>query len=364
MLTIPPDVFRCEEGNKDHYESLGRLFDEIECDYLLVKPTKESRPVMPALTPTGFVQWFVTAIWAYPDEESRRLNSICKAGIAIHSPEGKTRLPAMLPRRLLPQRAEVNAKEIFEKAIRDHLAAKGRKPRVVVTQHRPPSPPHHSSHGPRRQSSARGDPHGRTSDPNIHRTRDREPVRNDRDDDEDRRRKSVSFNKKYEKGSSRIEVPMPRHNSEGGGASRGRTSKSSQPGDQAASSKHATKERSQSRRRSSMAFVGEVLRDLNYTLSPPSAKQTSSSSHDEPGRGGGRDNKKDRHRGRGEDDFDYDGQYSYGAGDFTPRQGAEPEVDKSSSTRRRRRRSGSQGVSIVDQRRSSRNLGGGEYEDE
>ncbi|PKS06930.1 hypothetical protein jhhlp_005526 [Lomentospora prolificans] len=115
------DVFRCREDEKEECRNISLLFEEFECDYHLVKTTPKVRPMVPALTPDGFVKWTIMAIYAYPDVEAKRLDRIMsKLPIDADGPlvDGKPeRLPKQLSRHLLPEKADKTARKNFDLAI-------------------------------------------------------------------------------------------------------------------------------------------------------------------------------------------------------------------------------------------------------
>lgn len=106
------------------FERVSDLYDDLGCQYHLVPKDGKSRPVVPALTPTGFSQWLIANIKAYPEEESRRL-----AGIVLQVPlsvanaaDGKLeRMPRMISRGLLPEQPDIKARKILDEALKDFI---------------------------------------------------------------------------------------------------------------------------------------------------------------------------------------------------------------------------------------------------
>ncbi|KAL8366033.1 hypothetical protein RB595_004697 [Gaeumannomyces hyphopodioides] len=106
------------------FERVSDLYDDLGCQYHLVPKDGKSRPVVPALTPTGFSQWLITNIKAYPEEEARRL-----AGVVLQVPlsvanaaDGKLeRMPRMISRGLLPEQPDIKARKILDEALKDFV---------------------------------------------------------------------------------------------------------------------------------------------------------------------------------------------------------------------------------------------------
>lgn len=119
---------------KDLNEALADLYDDLGCQYFLVKADDRSRPSVPSLTPAGFVQWLITMIQAYPDEESKRFDKVVSY-LPIEADsllDGKPeRLPKQISRYLLPDRplkAQQRLVDDAMKAFRDDLDASDSRP--------------------------------------------------------------------------------------------------------------------------------------------------------------------------------------------------------------------------------------------
>lgn len=109
---------------KDLNEALTSLYDEMECQYFLVKADDRSRPSVPGLTPAGFVHWLMTMIQAYPDEEAKRLDRVVSA-LPIEADsllDGKPeRLPKQISRYLLPERPVKAQQRLVDEAVKDFM---------------------------------------------------------------------------------------------------------------------------------------------------------------------------------------------------------------------------------------------------
>jgi hypothetical protein len=122
--------------SKDALDRLCHLYQDLECEYHLIQagPKLKSRPDVPGLTPSGFTKWLTTSIFAYPDQEARRLaNVIARLPVNADGPlvDGKPeRLPKQLSRHLFPEMHDEHARKLFSLAVRDFF-------RLEVT---PPSP--------------------------------------------------------------------------------------------------------------------------------------------------------------------------------------------------------------------------------
>lgn len=108
----------------DFNDKLADLYQALDCAYYLVQVNTRSRPTIPCLTPVGFAQWLVTNIQAYPDEESRRLESIFSTlPIEIESPlDGKLeRLPKQISRHLLPSKFSGKHQTLLDEAMTEFM---------------------------------------------------------------------------------------------------------------------------------------------------------------------------------------------------------------------------------------------------
>lgn len=109
---------------KDLNEALTSLYDDMGCQYFLVKADDRSRPSVPSLTPAGFVHWLITMIQAYPDEEAKRLDRVVSA-LPIEADsllDGKPeRLPKQISRYLLPGRPLKTQQRLVDEAVKDFM---------------------------------------------------------------------------------------------------------------------------------------------------------------------------------------------------------------------------------------------------
>lgn len=110
--------------SKDLNEALISLYDDMGCQYFLVKADDRSRPSVPSLTPAGFVHWLVTMIQANPDEEAKRLDRVVSA-LPIEADsllDGKPeRLPKQISRYLLPERPVKAQQRLVNEAVKDFM---------------------------------------------------------------------------------------------------------------------------------------------------------------------------------------------------------------------------------------------------
>lgn len=108
--------------SKDFNDALASLYEDLGCQYFLVQAEDRTRPTVPGLTPQGFMNWLVTMIQAFPDEEAKRLDKVVSA-LPIEADsllDGKPeRLPKQISRYLLPKEAVRKAKRLVEDAIQD-----------------------------------------------------------------------------------------------------------------------------------------------------------------------------------------------------------------------------------------------------
>ncbi|KAI1388729.1 uncharacterized protein F4822DRAFT_429345 [Hypoxylon trugodes] len=137
---------------KDFYDRLADFFSDLDCQYHLIQPDAYSRPRVPALTPTGFAQYFTLCILAHPDEEFRRLDWIvCDAQIMADVPsannEGQLfeKLPRQLIRSQFPVRHDPKSRKILEAALEDLAYDLGlletSRPKSPLAIMPPPPPP-------------------------------------------------------------------------------------------------------------------------------------------------------------------------------------------------------------------------------
>lgn len=108
--------------SKDFNGALESLYEDLGCQYFLVQADDRSRHCVPALTPQGFMQWLITMIQAYPDEEAKRLDKVVSA-LPIEADsllDGKPeRLPKQISRYLLPPEPIRKTKRLVDDAMND-----------------------------------------------------------------------------------------------------------------------------------------------------------------------------------------------------------------------------------------------------
>lgn len=108
--------------SKDFHGALESLYEDLGCQYFLVQADDRSRHNVPALTPQGFMQWLITMIQAYPDEEAKRLDKVVSA-LPIEADsllDGKPeRLPKQISRYLLPTESLRKTKRLVDEAMND-----------------------------------------------------------------------------------------------------------------------------------------------------------------------------------------------------------------------------------------------------
>ncbi|KAG7294347.1 hypothetical protein NEMBOFW57_004418 [Staphylotrichum longicolle] len=118
------DIFRNRQDVSP--TKLAELYQQLACEYYLVPADSKARPTVPGLTLTGWARWMTLAMRAYPNEEAQRLaKAVSALPINADSPlDGKPeRLPKQLSRRLLPEKADRQARMLFDAALKGHLEA-------------------------------------------------------------------------------------------------------------------------------------------------------------------------------------------------------------------------------------------------
>ncbi|KAJ4423449.1 hypothetical protein N0V82_001922 [Gnomoniopsis sp. IMI 355080] len=144
---IFPFITLFRARSKNFNGALESLYEDLGCQYFLVQADDRSRHSVPALTPQGFMQWLVTMIQAYPDEEAKRLDKVVSA-LPIEADsllDGKPeRLPKQISRYLLPPESIRKTKRLVDDAMNDFREdiegsvsqsskASGRPTPIVVT---------------------------------------------------------------------------------------------------------------------------------------------------------------------------------------------------------------------------------------
>lgn len=108
--------------SKDFHMALEGLYEDLDCQYFLVQADDRSQHNVPALTPQGFMQWLITMIQAYPDEEGKRLDKVVSA-LPIEADsllDGKPeRLPKQISRYLLPTEPIRKTKRLVDESMHD-----------------------------------------------------------------------------------------------------------------------------------------------------------------------------------------------------------------------------------------------------
>lgn len=108
--------------SKNFNGALESLYEDLGCQYFLVQADDRSRHSVPALTPQGFMQWLITMIQAYPDEEAKRFDKVVSA-LPIEADsllDGKPeRLPKQISRYLLPAESIRKTKRLVDDAMND-----------------------------------------------------------------------------------------------------------------------------------------------------------------------------------------------------------------------------------------------------
>lgn len=118
-----------DSRNRKEFASLEYLYQDLQCSYHLVQGRSHSTPRIPALTPSGFEDWMVGLIRAFPDQEAKRLSYIvAELPIAADGPllDGKAeRLPKQLSRHLLPTSHHREVHELVTMAVHDWIKSVG-----------------------------------------------------------------------------------------------------------------------------------------------------------------------------------------------------------------------------------------------
>ncbi|KAI0016631.1 hypothetical protein F4780DRAFT_797626 [Xylariomycetidae sp. FL0641] len=112
-----------------HHASLSDFYADLGCQQHLVQADARSKPAVPALTPVGFAQFYLTCVLAHPDAEARRLSRIAHA-LPLRAdgpgpgPEPRP-LPLPLPRAfaraLAPPRHDAESRKLLAAAVDDLL---------------------------------------------------------------------------------------------------------------------------------------------------------------------------------------------------------------------------------------------------
>ncbi|KAK4122935.1 hypothetical protein N657DRAFT_664724 [Parathielavia appendiculata] len=118
------DIFRTSQGPS--HTRLAEVYEQLACEYYLVPAEPKARPTVPGLTLSGWTRWMTLAMRAYPNEEAQRLANVV-AALPINADsllDGKPeRLPKQISRRLLPEKADRQARMLFNRALKPHLEA-------------------------------------------------------------------------------------------------------------------------------------------------------------------------------------------------------------------------------------------------
>lgn len=83
----------------------------MRCQHHLIQGNNADQPHIPALTPDGFQEWMTAMIQAYPDTEYERLSKAVLDMPISNADNCKERFPKELPRRLFPQRENLQAQQ-------------------------------------------------------------------------------------------------------------------------------------------------------------------------------------------------------------------------------------------------------------
>ncbi|KAK4032096.1 hypothetical protein C8A01DRAFT_51040 [Parachaetomium inaequale] len=219
------EIFRSRQGASP--PRLAELYQQLACEYYLVPAEPKARPTVPGLTLTGWTRWITLGMRAYPNEEAQRLAKVV-AALPINADsllDGKPeRLPKQISRHLLPERADRQARVLFNDALRAHMDAT-RPPSPTSSIKTPPAFIHLNPGGDadRRPSASRPAsprsryrPSGIPSPPSSQAGDDDHRRRTDRDRDRDRDRErertyrdGAGHLRTYESNGSARRDPLP-----------------------------------------------------------------------------------------------------------------------------------------------------------
>ncbi|KAI9770809.1 MAG: hypothetical protein M1840_003059 [Geoglossum simile] len=98
------------------FNSLSRLYRDLECQHHLVQDRPDEQPSIPGLTPAGFEKWMTILLRAYPDQEVMRLQKAIRDMPINNADDPKERFPKEIGRRLFPRMPDENERAKFERA--------------------------------------------------------------------------------------------------------------------------------------------------------------------------------------------------------------------------------------------------------
>lgn len=249
-----------DSNHRKDFVSLEWLYQDLQCSYHLVQGRPNSTPRVPALTPSGFEDWMVRMVQAFPDQEARRLSYIvAELPIAADGPllDGKAeRLPKQLSRHLLPASRHREVHDFVITAVHSWIKSVGfvelstRKEARGEEGSRSTRPREETS-GRHRSDDYRSEG---TSTRHRHKSRDR-------------------YSKSNERGSSRRDGRFVSRASSEGNVRR------SEPSPPPAGSHKSLSPTSSNRYRSSVSSLNSAATPDDYGLSSPSHQSSSSNSH-------------------------------------------------------------------------------------
>ncbi|KAF7539117.1 hypothetical protein G7Z17_g12496 [Cylindrodendrum hubeiense] len=251
-----------DSRHRKDFAGLEWLYQDLHCSYHLVQSRPNSTPRIPALTPSGFENWMVRLIQAFPEQEARRLSYIvAELPIAADGPlqDGKAeRLPKQLSRHLLPASRHREVHEIVTTAAHSWIKSVG----FVELSTRKDSRAEEGSRSSRSREENSG---RRRSDEN----------RSEGSSSRHHPKSRDSYSKSGDRGSSRKDPSgrfVPRANSEG-------SVRRSEPSPPRGDSHKSRSPTSNNRYRSSVSSLNSANTPEDYGLSSPSHQSSSSSSH-------------------------------------------------------------------------------------
>jgi hypothetical protein len=123
--------------------ALSKIYRDLRCEHHFVQEDLADTPCVPALTPKGFDTWMTIMIQALPETEYERLSKAVLTMPISNADDVKERFPKELPRRLFPNKGNLQAQQRCAAV----LIAEGVGPlRRAPTF--PPPPPMAQSSGP------------------------------------------------------------------------------------------------------------------------------------------------------------------------------------------------------------------------
>ena len=118
MMQFYEDVRLMEETyqwsrifGKQEYRTIGKMYQDLNCQHHLVQSSLCEAPHIPALTPEGFQTWMTVLIQAHPEAEFERMAKAVLDMPISNADDSKERFPKELSRRLFPRKENIRVRE-------------------------------------------------------------------------------------------------------------------------------------------------------------------------------------------------------------------------------------------------------------